>query len=80
MITQAYKICTNCVMDTSSPDISFDKNGVCNYCFSYRNKIQNNFNIRVKNLELEKIIKKMMKNILKQFIKKLGFPWLLWVE
>lgn len=66
MITQAYKICTNCVMDTSSPDISFDKNGVCNYCFSYLNKIRNNFNIRVKNLELEKIIKKIKSHSLKK--------------
>lgn len=28
----AYKICTNCVMDTSDKDITFDEDGVCNHC------------------------------------------------
>lgn len=27
-----YKICTRCVMDTSDPDIEFDKDGICNHC------------------------------------------------
>jgi N-acetyl sugar amidotransferase len=26
------KVCTRCVMDTSDPDISFNSDGVCNYC------------------------------------------------
>ena len=26
------QICVNCVMNTTDPDIHFDKNGVCNYC------------------------------------------------
>lgn len=30
-----YQICTNCVMDTSDPEIIFDVHGVCNYCNSY---------------------------------------------
>ena len=30
-----YQICKNCVMDTSDPEITFDENGVCNYCRSY---------------------------------------------
>ncbi len=34
-----YKICTNCVMDTSAPKIVFDKNGVCEYCNNYHNNI-----------------------------------------
>ena len=25
-------ICSNCVMDETDPDISFDKNGICNHC------------------------------------------------
>lgn len=27
-----YKICKRCVMDTTDPTISFDKNGYCNHC------------------------------------------------
>ncbi|MDG6220335.1 MAG: N-acetyl sugar amidotransferase [Candidatus Thermoplasmatota archaeon] len=26
------KICSRCIMDTTVPDITFDENGVCNYC------------------------------------------------
>lgn len=31
----SYQICTRCVMDTSDPDITFDKDGVCNHCHTY---------------------------------------------
>lgn len=27
-----YRICTRCVMDTTDPEITFDKAGVCNHC------------------------------------------------
>lgn len=30
--TTAYKICNTCVMDTTVPDIEFDREGNCNYC------------------------------------------------
>jgi N-acetyl sugar amidotransferase len=33
---QKYKICTNCVMDTSDPAITFDEQGVCNHCEGFR--------------------------------------------
>jgi len=26
------KICTRCVIDSSVPGVTFDENGVCNYC------------------------------------------------
>lgn len=32
-----YKQCTRCIMDTTDPDITFDKNGVCNHCERYDN-------------------------------------------
>lgn len=32
-------ICSKCVMDTTVPDISFDENGVCNFCKDYNNRI-----------------------------------------
>ena len=31
-----YQQCVRCVMDTSDPDISFDEQGFCNHCNSYR--------------------------------------------
>ena len=30
-----YQICTNCVMDTSDPAITFDARGVCDQCNSF---------------------------------------------
>ncbi len=30
------KVCSQCVMDTSDPAISFDANGVCNHCLDFR--------------------------------------------
>ena len=32
-----YKICTNCVMDTSDSRIYFDSNGVCDHCNTFKN-------------------------------------------
>jgi N-acetyl sugar amidotransferase len=29
---RSYRICTQCVMDTSDPEIAFDEAGVCNHC------------------------------------------------
>lgn len=31
-----YQICTQCILDTSDPKITFDQHGVCNYCHSYK--------------------------------------------
>ena len=33
-----YRICTNCVMDSSDPAISFDKEGICSHCNSFYSK------------------------------------------
>jgi N-acetyl sugar amidotransferase len=30
-----YKICKKCIMDTSDPDITFEKNGVCSHCYYF---------------------------------------------
>lgn len=35
-----YKICTNCVMDTSDPKITFDSNGVCDHCNGFYKDVQ----------------------------------------
>lgn len=33
--TRPYQICTNCIMDTSDSQISFDETGRCEYCRNY---------------------------------------------
>jgi N-acetyl sugar amidotransferase len=33
------KICSNCAMDTTDPNIIFDNEGVCDYCLNYKNNI-----------------------------------------
>lgn len=34
-----YQVCTNCVMDTTDPEIKFDENGRCDFCDNYYNTI-----------------------------------------
>ncbi|WP_345970033.1 N-acetyl sugar amidotransferase [Sulfurimonas sp. HSL1-6] len=35
-----YQICSQCVMDTTDPDITFDEQGVCNHCRHVENVIR----------------------------------------
>ena len=35
-----YQVCTRCVMDTTACDIVFDKEGVCNYCTEFLEKLK----------------------------------------
>lgn len=35
----AYQICSNCVMDSTDPNIQLDENGVCERCNQYHNQI-----------------------------------------
>lgn len=39
MSRRDYQICTNCVMDTTDPEIRFDEKGRCDFCNSYYNNI-----------------------------------------
>ena len=39
MSNREYKVCTNCVMDTTDPEIKFDDNGRCDFCDNYYNSI-----------------------------------------
>jgi N-acetyl sugar amidotransferase len=34
-----YRICMQCIMDTSDPEIEFDAAGVCNHCRSYKETV-----------------------------------------
>lgn len=37
----SYRVCVQCVMDTSDPEITFDENGVCNHCHDYDKRVDN---------------------------------------
>lgn len=51
------KICKTCIMDTTSPDIVFDKEGICNYCKAYEKKIKSQYLIKDFNNYLSKTVK-----------------------
>lgn len=38
-MNEKYQVCTNCVMDTTDPEIKFDENGRCDFCDNYYNSI-----------------------------------------
>ena len=44
----SYQICTNCIMDTSDPNITFDENHICDYCNNFQSEIKPNWNINAK--------------------------------
>lgn len=55
MQQKKYQICTNCIMDTTDPDIVFDSNGVCNHCHEYEEKrkmVDLPLNVKQKNLSV----------------------------
>ncbi len=56
-----YRVCTNCIMDTSDPLITFDKNGVCSNCKKFYD-IKRRFDTIDKDKELETIIEQIKKN------------------
>jgi N-acetyl sugar amidotransferase len=37
------QICTNCIMDSTDPEIYFDENGVCNHCLKFENQLKKNW-------------------------------------
>ncbi|VVD82847.1 LPS biosynthesis protein [Pandoraea communis] len=41
--TDAYQICSHCIMDTSDPNITFDERGWCDYCNNFTNTIAPNW-------------------------------------
>jgi len=57
-----YRMCKQCVMDTTDPEIYFDDEGICNHCRRYellKNSYPHNLNEKEKKRELQKIIEKM---------------------
>ena len=55
------KICKNCVMDQSDPNITFNNEGVCDQCLNYKSKVQNFIKDAQENHTLHHIAKKIKK-------------------
>lgn len=61
-MTSKYKICSNCIMDTSDPRISFDSEGICDYCNNFNTSIKPSWDTGQKGkLELSKLAEKVKK-------------------
>ena len=56
-----YKICSNCVMDTTDPDISFNEDGICNRRKFNEVTIKNWFPTKEGKRKLDGIIKNIKK-------------------
>lgn len=58
------QVCTRCVIDSSVPNTSFDKDGVCNYCsgFLVESSTLLNKNSDIRQKELNDLIKKVKRN------------------
>lgn len=55
-----YQICTNCIMDTSDPTITFDENGVCHHCHDFNNSVKPYWHPNERGrAELEKTLKQI---------------------
>jgi N-acetyl sugar amidotransferase len=61
-MNKEYQVCSSCIMDTSVPDISFDQNGVCNFCKQYHNQISKDlYQDEEGQARLEKLVSKIKK-------------------
>lgn len=58
-----YRICCNCVMDTTDSKIVFDKNGICDHCISFLRDVKPNWYTDERGrTELERIVAKIKKS------------------
>ena len=60
MSQSKYQICSNCIMDTTDPDITFDERGWCDYCRNFYENILPNWHTNDQGeKELSKIVEKI---------------------
>jgi N-acetyl sugar amidotransferase len=60
---EKYQICSNCIMDTTDPDITFDERGWCDYCRNYYENILPNWHPNEQGeKELAKIVQRIKKD------------------
>lgn len=58
-----YQICKKCIMDTTDPDITFDKHGVCNHCHHYEQTInKKKYLSKRKSDALQNLVKRIKKD------------------
>ena len=63
MSKRPYQICSNCIMDTTDPDITFDERGWCDYCRNFYENIKPNWHPNDQGeKELAKITEKIKKD------------------
>jgi N-acetyl sugar amidotransferase len=56
--SETYRVCTNCVMDTTDSAIQFDANGVCDHCNTFYKKVQPSWHTDARGqAELDALIK-----------------------
>jgi len=59
---QEYKICSNCIMDTSDSKIVFDEKGVCDHCNDFYTNVKPNWNTDEKGrAEMQVMVEKLKK-------------------
>lgn len=59
-MSSKYQICTRCIMDTTDPDIMFDKDGVCSNCHHFDSEVKiYGYNKETSNESLKKLINKI---------------------
>jgi len=63
MSEEGYQICSNCIMDTTDPKITFDERGRCEYCNNYYTNIELNWHPNEKG---EKAIAPLIEKIKKE--------------
>lgn len=52
MNQREYQMCSNCIMDTTDPNIIFDEHGRCDYCRNYYDNIKPNWHPNEKGAQL----------------------------
>ena len=62
MTTPAFRRCSNCVMDTTDSKITFDQNGVCDFCNDFYTHIKPGWNPKENNPELLKIAEQIKRD------------------
>jgi N-acetyl sugar amidotransferase len=63
MKSREYRICANCVMDTTDSKITFDENGVCDHCNDFYKNVMPNWHTDERGrVELEGIVAKIKKS------------------
>ncbi|WII71821.1 N-acetyl sugar amidotransferase [Bdellovibrio sp. 22V] len=63
MSSSEYKICSNCIMDTSDPNITFDEAGLCDYCRNFSESIKPSWHSDIRGeAKLERLTEKIKKD------------------